>query len=192
MITNTTQTRTRAKVKIVDLLYNSMRAAIKDIQQISLRQEMQHPRPQIRSGQVQRKGSVGGTEPSTEINKFGYNPALSRRLKFKLVPIFSKKGKPEYININFMYQHQDYEAAYRCDVEKTENSNKLAIKPSDEVRNDYDFVPCETSFKKMRQIMLSKKFETIYTDVLQGDENDLRRIDKLVDKEEIRKRKCRL
>ena len=103
MITSTASTRTRAKVKIVDLLYNSMRAAIKDIQSISLRQEMVHPRPQIRTGQVQRKGSVGGTEPSTEINKFGYNPALSRRIKFKLVPIFSKKGKLEYININFIY-----------------------------------------------------------------------------------------
>lgn len=108
------------------------------------------------------------------------------------MPIFSKKGKPEYINIHFMYQHQDYEAAYRCDVEKTENSNKLAIKPSEEVYNDYDFVPCETSYKMMRQIMLAKKFETIYTDILQGDENDLRRIDKVVEKEEIRKKKCRL
>lgn len=57
LITSTTKTRTRAKVKIVDLLYNSMRAAIKEekesnardnkksIQQISLRQEMVHPRP---------------------------------------------------------------------------------------------------------------------------------------------------
>lgn len=68
----------------------------------------------------------------------------------------------------------------------------MAIKPSEEVRNDYDFVPCETPYKRMRLIMLTKKFETIYTDVLQGDENDLRRIDKLVDKEETRKRKCRL
>lgn len=108
------------------------------------------------------------------------------------MPIFSKKGKPEYININFMYQHQDYEAAYRCDVEKTENSNKLAIKPSEEVHNDYDFVPFETSYKMMRQIMLAKKFETIYTDILQGDENDLKRISALVEKEEIRKKKCRL
>ena len=108
------------------------------------------------------------------------------------MPIFSKKGKPEYININFMYQHQDYEAAYRCDVEKTENANKLAIKPSEEVHNEYDFVPFETSYKMMRQIMLAKKFETIYTDILQGDESDLKRIDKLVEKEEIRKKKCRL
>ena len=153
---------------------------------------MVHPRQQLRSGSVQHKGSVGGNEPSTEINKFGYNPALSRRARFKLVPIFSKKGKPEYININFMYQHQDYEAAYRCDVEKTENANKLAIKPSEEVHNEYDFVPFETSYKMMRQIMLAKKFETIYTDILQGDESDLKRIDKLVEKEEIRKKKCRL
>lgn len=68
----------------------------------------------------------------------------------------------------------------------------MAIKPSEEVRNDHDFIPCETPYKRMRQIMLSKKFETIYTDILQGDENDLRRIDKLVDKEEVRKRKCKL
>jgi len=193
LVTNSAKTRTRAQVKIVDRLYNSMRAAIKDILLVSLRMDMAHPKPSLISGAIQHKGQVQGNDPSTEINKTLYNPALSRRVKFKQVPIFSKKGKAEFININFMYHHQDYEAAYRCDVEKTENSDKLAIKKSEEqYQKDEDFVPFETSYKKTRQIMLYKKFESIYENVLQGDENDHGRIDKLVAKEKNRQKKCRL
>jgi len=45
-----------------------------------------------------------------------------------------------------MYEHHDFEAAYRCDVEKAENANKLAIKPSDEHQRDEDFIAVETSY----------------------------------------------
>ena len=46
----------------------------------------------------------------------------------------------------------------------------------------------ETPYKKMRQIMLVKKFEGIYTENLNADENDLKRIDKIVEREEQRKK----
>ena len=71
-----------------------------------------------------------------------------------------------------MFEHPDYEAAYRCDYQKFEKSSKLAIKPNEEFQRDEDFIPAETNYKKMRLIMLVKKFETIYTEILNADEND--------------------
>lgn len=71
-----------------------------------------------------------------------------------------------------MIQHTDYETAFRCDVEKYEKANKMNIKKNEEFKRDEEFMAVETSFKKMRQIMLQKKFETIYTDNLNGDPND--------------------
>jgi hypothetical protein len=40
----------------------------------------------------------------------------------------------------------------------------------------------------MRMIMLVKKFETIYTEILNADETDQKRIDKIVEREEQRKK----
>jgi hypothetical protein len=90
-----------------------------------------------------------------------------------------------------MYENDDFKTAYRCDVERAENANKLAIKPNDEYQRDEDFVAVETSYKKMRQIMLIKKFETLYPENLNADENDLKRIDKVVEREEQRKKQVR-
>jgi hypothetical protein len=92
---------------------------------------MEHPKPSLRSGATKSRAPVGGTEPTTEINKFGYNPALQRRIRYKEVPLFSKSPKPVHVNINYMYEHPDFVSAYRCDVERVENSNKLAIKADD-------------------------------------------------------------
>jgi hypothetical protein len=69
-----------------------------------------------------------------------------------------------------------------------ENSDKFAIKPNDEYQREEDFKMVDTPYKKMRQIMLVKKFETIYTENLNADENDLKRIDKIVEREEQRKK----
>lgn len=90
-----------------------------------------------------------------------------------------------------MIQHTDYETAFRCDVEKYEKANKMNIKKNEEFKRDEEFMAVETSFKKMRQIMLQKKFETIYTDNLNGDPNDQARIDKMADKEQMRRRNVR-
>jgi hypothetical protein len=54
------------------------------------------------------------------------------------------------MNIWFTYNHPDFEAAFRCDVEKTENANKLAIKPDENFVREEDFIPVETSYKKVR------------------------------------------
>jgi len=112
--------------------------------------EMLNPKPALINGTTKTRAPVGGTEPTTEINKFGHNPALERRLKYKLVPLFTQNNKQVFLNINYMYEHPDNQTAYRCDVEKTDNSDKLAIKQHDEFKRDEDFVAVETSYKKMR------------------------------------------
>ena len=73
----------RAKVRIVDTLYNALRIVQKDSKNLALRLDMQFPKQSLRTGQTKVRAPVGGTEPITEINKFGYNPALERRVIYK-------------------------------------------------------------------------------------------------------------
>lgn len=113
-------------------------------------------------------------------------------MQFKLVPIFSKKGKPEFININYIYALPDYEAAYRCDYEKYEKSSKLAIPPNEDLVLKEEFTPCETTYKQMRHIMLNKKFEGMYTEALNQDDGDKTRVTELVSREEARRAKAKI
>ena len=191
MLTSSPASKVRAKAKVVDTLYNALRAVIKDTHSLHLRLHMDHPKASLRSGATKSRAPVGGTEPTTEINKFGYNPAFQRRVRYKEVPLFSKGPKPVHVNINYMYEHPDFVSAYRCDVERVENSNKLAIKATEEYQRDEDFLAVDTPYKKMRQIMLVKKFETLYTENLNADENDTKRIDKIVEREEGRRKQVR-
>lgn len=89
VISNSQQCKVRAKAKVVDTLYNSLRQVAKDIKTAALRLEMLNPKPALLNGTGKTRAPVGGAEPSTEINKFGYNPALERRLKYALVPLFT-------------------------------------------------------------------------------------------------------
>jgi len=82
LITNSKNAKVRAKTKLVDVLYNSLRHAIKDTTSMSLRLEMQFPKQALRTGAQKSRAPLGGAEPVTEINKFGYNPALERRIKY--------------------------------------------------------------------------------------------------------------
>lgn len=91
-----------------------------------------------------------------------------------------------------MMELLDYQAAYRCDVERVENSKKLAIKPNEDFERDEDFSAVTTSYKNLRRIMLTKKFETLYTENLNAEEADIKRIEKAVEKEETRKKQVRV
>lgn len=112
--------------------------------------------------------------------------------------MFSKKGKVEFVNIYYIYDHPDFSAAYRCDHEKYEEAGKLLVAPNETTTSKEEFVPCETSYKMVRQIMLWKKFETMYTEGLlgkddeeEGGANMQERINQAVDREEKRKDKVR-
>ncbi len=48
----------------------------------------------------------------------------------------------------------------------------MAIKDSEDLRREEEFVNVETSFKKMRQIMLSKKFGSLFSDRCQSDNKE--------------------
>ena len=40
----------------------------------------------------------------------------------------------------------------------------MAIKETDEIKRDEEFVNVETPYRKVRQVMLQKKFETLFRD----------------------------
>lgn len=63
----------------------------------------------------------------------------------------------------------------------------MAIRESDEVRKEEEFVNVETSYKKMRQIMLHKKFESIFHERAGADNKEQKRLKKVVEKEDKRK-----
>lgn len=80
------KTKVRCTFKIVDTLYNSLRWVQKDSKQLNLRLEMTHPSQNLRDGKAKQKSTIGSNEPSTDINKFGYNPVLERRVNYKECP----------------------------------------------------------------------------------------------------------
>jgi hypothetical protein len=135
----------RSKVQEVDKLYNAIRSTCKESNLIVIRMHMKNPT--FFKGEIVKQRSHTGNEPNTEVNKHLTNPALQRRVQFKLVPIFSKKGKPEFVNINYIYALPDHEAAYRCDYEKYEGSNKLSVPPNEDLVLKEEFTPCETKYK---------------------------------------------
>ena len=103
----------------------------------------------------------------------------------------------EFVNIWYGYDHPDFKAAFRCDYEKYEESGKLAIEKREDKMNPEEFIPCEMSYKQMRELMLKKKFETIFNDKAMaaqvGDdgEDPAELIRKLVEKEDNRKNKIK-
>lgn len=105
-----------------------------------------------KSGARQRaRTTAGKDEPSVEINKFGYNPALERRLAYKYLPVASKGGEHQYINVNYMLNHPDFETAYRSDVQRIETKGKMAIKDTDDIpKRDEEFNAVETSYRRLR------------------------------------------
>ena len=71
-----------------------------------------------------------------------------------------------------MQEYADFETAYRLDVNRIETKGKMAIKESDEVKKEEEFANVETSYKKMRQVMLFKKFESIFHERVGADNKE--------------------
>jgi hypothetical protein len=177
----------RARARLTDILYNSLRYTMKDTQSLSLRLFLASFKTELKATSNKRS-SLSANEPAVELNKFGYNPALVRRVQYKDAPVFSQGSQIRSLNINYMMDILDYQAAYRCDVERVENSEKLAIKPQEEFERDEDFSAVNTSYKRLREIMLQKKFESLYTESLNAEEADTNRRERAVEKELERKR----
>ena len=68
--------KTRAKCELVDKLFNAIRNAIKETNSCILRYNWEFPKQSVRNGTSKAKPSLSSSEPCTEINSTGYNPAL--------------------------------------------------------------------------------------------------------------------
>ena len=112
---------------------------------MSLRLYSQYPKVGQRG-----KRQTAKDEPQVEINKFGFNPALERRLAYKYLPAASKHNELQYINVNYLIAEPDFETAYRSDVQRIETRGKMAIKESDEIKRDEEFNAVEATYRKVR------------------------------------------
>lgn len=67
------------------------------------------------------------------------------------------------INVNYMIVDPVYETAYRSDVKRVETTHKMAIKPTEDFAREEEFVNVTTTYRDVKAIMLSKKFETFFS-----------------------------
>lgn len=109
------------------------------------------------------------------INKAGFNPSLERRLNYKLIELAPGKGdsgcNKRLVNINYLIVDPVFEIAYRSDVKRVESSKQMAIKATDDVKpRPEEFVNVTTSYRELRSIMLSHKFEAFFSAKLNEDE----------------------
>lgn len=70
-----------------------------------------------------------------------------------------------------IWNERDY-MVYRSDVQKVETKSKMSIKETDEIKKEEEFVNVETSYKRVRDIMLSKKFGSIFADRSNSDNKE--------------------
>jgi hypothetical protein len=89
-----------------------------------------------------------------------------------------------------MITHPDFETAYRSDVNRIETKGRMAIKELDEIRRDEEFNAVETPYRKLRQVMLQKKFESLFRDRIQADSTEQRRWQGVLDGVEKEKRQA--
>jgi hypothetical protein len=158
--------------RVTDTLYNNYRKLLREGIYMTLRFYSQFPKT---GGRARTRSTSSKDEPNLEMNKFGYNPCLDRRLSYKYLPVASKSNELQFINVNYILADPDYETAYRSDVQRIETKGKMAIKDSDEIKREEEFVNVETSYRKMRQVMLQKKFETLFRDRAAAEQSDQRR-----------------
>ena len=117
---------------------------------------------------------LGNNEPVSQVNKFGYNPALERRLNYKAVETICDKSTPglkRMINVNYLIVDPVYETAYRSDVKRVETTNKMAIKATEDFAREEEFCNVTTSYRDARAIMLAKKFETFFSAKLNDEQS---------------------
>ena len=65
------------------LLFNNIRRMMREGTNISIRLVSDFPKP---GAKIRQRSQMNSNEPLTEVNKVGYNPALERRISYKLMP----------------------------------------------------------------------------------------------------------
>ena len=92
---------------------------------------------------------LSSNDPITQVNEFGYNPALERRLNYKQIMCEMGEGVKSYcLNVNYLLDDPVYATAFRSDVNRIESSNKMSIKPDAEgdISQVYEFCPVTMTF----------------------------------------------
>ena len=104
-------------IRILDVLYNKFRLALRECLEWSLRLYPEYPNINLRSGSVNR-----GNEdiPITEISKVGYNPWMDRRIVWEL-HYLTKKKINMHINQMYIVDHVDVQYAFKSKISKIEN-----------------------------------------------------------------------
>jgi len=88
------------KVKISEKLYNTIRKAIRNALQYTLRPYSDYP---LAGAKAKNRVSIQNNEAVVEFNRFGYNPTLERRVSYRLRPIAEDSKKQQiYCNIYYM------------------------------------------------------------------------------------------
>ncbi len=99
--------------RVTDTLYNMYRKQLRDGMNMTLRLYTGFPKSGVRS---RGRSTASKDEPNLELNKFGFNPSLERRIAYKSLPAASKGGEHQFINVNYILANPDFETAYRSDV----------------------------------------------------------------------------
>ena len=134
--------------RVTDTLYNGYRRQLKDGANIILRPYSGFPKSI--GGRNRGRTTASKDDPNVELNKFGYNPALERRVAYRMLPVASKGGEHQFLNVNYLITDPDFETAYRSDVQRIETKGKMSIKEIDDLKREEEFNNVETSFKKVR------------------------------------------
>lgn len=99
--------------KVTDTLYNNYRKLLREGIYMTMRLFSQFPKT---GGRARTRSTSSKDEPNLELNKFGFNPSLDRRLSYKYLPVASKSNEFQFINVNYIIADPDFETAYRSDV----------------------------------------------------------------------------
>lgn len=76
--------------KVTDTLFNTYRKLLREGLSMTLRLYSAFPKS---GGRGRSRSTNVKDEPSLELNRFGYNPSLERRVNYKLLPVASKGGE---------------------------------------------------------------------------------------------------
>jgi adenylate kinase family enzyme len=123
--------------------------------------------------------------------KFGCNPALERGVSYTRLAMHSQGGKVQWLNINYILHHPDYETAYRCDVTKYENAGKLNVESPERSAREDEVVTGQTPYKEAKRIMLAAKFAGLSENYTTGEAEMQNEYAKEAERERLRQRETR-
>lgn len=100
-------------------------------------------------------------DPISERNPKGFNPCLERWIEWHKRTLMNQKVHT-FINKNFIVEHTLLRHAFKCSIEKVDNKSFLITQPKEALASEDLFCPPDTSYREMRKIMLTSKFQSLF------------------------------